>query len=83
MFLIADPESEEQDPRGGPRVAFQIIPSAIAAPKPATKWQYVVAALLVFLSIGSAVQLGFIANISQLPKLCDCISVCLSLRKLT
>ena len=66
--MTADPETDEEDTRGGPRVAFLIMPAIFARPKPTPKWQYIFAAVLVALTLGSGLQLGLLANIARLPK---------------
>ncbi|KAL3140257.1 hypothetical protein ABBQ38_004528 [Trebouxia sp. C0009 RCD-2024] len=68
VFLVPDPDSEEDDPKGGPRVAFQVIPSIVANPRPTLRWQYAAAAVLFGLTLLSATQLGLLANVSKLPK---------------
>lgn len=68
VFLIEEPNAQEPDPRGGPRVAFQVIPSAQARPEPTTGWQSLFAGLLLLLAFGTCVQLGMLANVSKLPK---------------
>ncbi len=68
VFMTADPETDEEDTRGGPRVAFLIMPAIFARPKPTPKWQYIFAAVLVALTLGSGLQLGLLANIARLPK---------------
>ena len=68
--MTADPETDEEDTRGGPRVAFLIMPAIFARPKPTPKWQYIFAAVLVALTLGSGLQLGLLANIARLPKVC-------------
>lgn len=50
------------------RVAFQIIPSIVANPRPTLRWQYAAAAVLFGLTLLSATQLGLLANVSKLPK---------------
>ena len=68
VMRVADPEAEEDDPRGGPRIAFQIVPAAAARPAPAPGWQGLAAAALLLLTLGTAAQLGLAANVSHLPK---------------
>lgn len=68
VFLVPDPDSEEEDPKGGPRVAFQVIPNIVAQPKPILQWQYAAATVLFGLTLLSATQLGLLANVSKLPK---------------
>jgi hypothetical protein len=68
VMMVADPEAEEDDPRGGPRIAFQVVPAAAARPAPAPGWQGLAAAALLLLTLGTAAQLGLAANVSHLPK---------------
>ncbi|KAK9809927.1 hypothetical protein WJX72_001870 [[Myrmecia] bisecta] len=68
VLMIEDPEAEEEDPRGGPRIAFQILPAEAAQPNPTAAWQILVAGVLLILTVGSATQLGLTANVSKLPK---------------
>lgn len=68
VLLVEDPDAEEEDARGGPRVAFQIMPRAAVEPAPAPGWQNAAAAVLFLFTIGSCLQLGLAANVSQLPK---------------
>ncbi|DBA95954.1 TPA: hypothetical protein ACH3X1_001475 [Trebouxia sp. C0004] len=68
VFLVPDPDSEEADPKGGPRVAFQVLPNIVAQPKPIVRWQYAAATALFGLTLLSATQLGLLANVSKLPK---------------
>ena len=67
-MLVSDPEAEEEDPRGGPRIAFQIVPGAAVRPAPAPAWQGLAAGVLLLLTLGTAAQLGLVANVSKLPK---------------
>ncbi|CAL8466800.1 g6336 [Coccomyxa elongata] len=68
VLLVEDPDAEEEDARGGPRVAFQIMPRAAVEPAPAPGWQNAAAAVLFLFTIGSCLQLGLAANVSLLPK---------------
>ncbi|KAK9822249.1 hypothetical protein WJX81_006259 [Elliptochloris bilobata] len=68
VMLVPDPEAEEDDPRGGPRIAFQIVPAAAVRPEPSPAWQGLVASVLLLLTLGTAAQLGLVANVSKLPK---------------
>ena len=54
-------------PRPEPRIAFQIVTAAAAAPPSAPGWQPLAAAVLAVLSAGTSIQLGMAANISRLP----------------
>lgn len=68
VLLVEDPDAEEEDARGGPRIAFQIMPRAAVEPAPAPGWQSAAAAVLFLFTIGSSLQLGLAANVSLLPK---------------
>lgn len=67
-IMVTDPEAEDEDPRGGPRVAFQITSSAIIQPAKTSGWQWGLAFVLGVLTIATAFQLGLVANVSMLPK---------------
>ena len=69
-IMVTDPEAEDEDPRGGPRVAFQIASSAIIQPAKTSSWQWGLAFVLGVLTIATAFQLGLVANVSMLPKVC-------------
>ena len=56
-----------QPTRPEPRIAFQIVTAAAAAPPAAPGWQPLAAAILAALTAGSSIQLGMAANISRLP----------------
>lgn len=74
-FMLEEPLSEEGpggdsaiDSKYGPRVSFLIVPSDRAGPSPQTAgWQYLLALVLMGLTVGSAVQLGLVAEVSRLP----------------
>ena len=65
----AEPGAEGGDGDGpaAPRVAFQVVTAAAAAPPAAPGWQPLASAVLAALSAGSAVQLGMAANVARLP----------------
>lgn len=67
-IMVADPEAEDEDPRGGPRVAFQIAASDAIQPRESRNWQRALAAILGLFTLATALQLGLTANISVLPK---------------
>ena len=69
-IMVTDPEAEDEDPRGGPRVAFQIASSSIIQPAKTSSWQWGLAFVLGVLTIATAFQLGLVANVSMLPKVC-------------
>ena len=66
--MVTDPQAEEEDPRGGPRVAFQIADAQELRPADAQGWQRGLAVVLGVLTLATALQLGLTANISKLPK---------------
>ncbi|WOK91748.1 hypothetical protein Cni_G00439 [Canna indica] len=67
LFMVEEPNSEEPDPRGGPRVSFGLLRKEVSEPGPTTLWQYVIALLLFVLTIGSCVELGIASQINSLP----------------
>ncbi|PIA59873.1 hypothetical protein AQUCO_00400622v1 [Aquilegia coerulea] len=67
LFMVEEPNSEELDPRGGPRVSFGLLRKEVSEPGPTTLWQYVIALLLFFFTIGSSVELGIASQINRLP----------------
>ncbi|KAE8678215.1 putative zinc metalloprotease EGY1 [Hibiscus syriacus] len=67
LFMVEEPDSEAPDPRGGPRVSFGLLSKEVSEPGPTTLWQYVIAILLFFLTIGSSVELGIVSQINRLP----------------
>ncbi|KAE8699227.1 putative zinc metalloprotease EGY1 [Hibiscus syriacus] len=67
LFMVEEPDSEAPDPRGGPRVSFGLLRKEVSEPGPTTLWQYVIAILLFFLTIGSSVELGIASQINRLP----------------
>jgi len=74
-FMLEEPPGEDGpsgdvaiDSKYGPRVSFLIVPSDRAGPSPGTAgWQYLLALALMGLTVGSAVQLGLVAEVSKLP----------------
>jgi hypothetical protein len=68
VLLLEDPDAEEEDARGGPRVAFQVMPTAAVQPAPAPAWQSVAAGVLFLFTAATSLQLGLAANVSLLPK---------------
>ncbi|XP_035840862.1 probable zinc metalloprotease EGY1, chloroplastic isoform X3 [Helianthus annuus] len=74
LFMVEEPNSENPDPRGGPRVSFGMLRKEVSEPGPTTLWQYVIAVLLFVLTIGSSVELGIASQI-QMPlnhQICNC-----------
>lgn len=67
LFMVEEPNSEEPDPRGGPRVSFGLLRKEVSEPGPTSLWQYVIALLLFLLTIGSSVELGIASQINRLP----------------
>ena len=53
----------------GPRVSFLVVPADRAGPSEETGfWQYLIALALIGFTVGSAVQLGLVAEVSRLPE---------------
>ncbi|KAK9079257.1 hypothetical protein SSX86_000927 [Deinandra increscens subsp. villosa] len=67
LFMVEEPNSEDPDPRGGPRVSFGMLRKEVSEPGQTTLWQYVIALLLFVLTIGSSVELGIASQINRLP----------------
>ncbi|XP_057787079.1 probable zinc metalloprotease EGY1, chloroplastic [Salvia miltiorrhiza] len=67
LFMVEEPNSEEEDPRGGPRVSFGMLRKEVSEPGQTTLWQYVIAFLLFLFTIGSSVELGIASQVSRLP----------------
>nr|GLL24435.1 probable zinc metalloprotease EGY1, chloroplastic isoform X1 [Ipomoea trifida] len=67
LFMVEEPNSEGEDPRGGPRVSFGMLRKEVSEPSPTTLWQYVIALILFLLTIGSSVELGIASQINRLP----------------
>ncbi|KAK4431978.1 putative zinc metalloprotease EGY1, chloroplastic [Sesamum alatum] len=67
LFMVEEPNSEGEDPRGGPRVSFGLLRKEVSEPEQTTLWQYVIALLLFLLTIGSSVELGIASQINRLP----------------
>ncbi|KAM5550407.1 hypothetical protein ABKV19_027526 [Rosa sericea] len=67
LFMVEEPNSEDLDPRGGPRVSFGLLRKEVSEPGSTTLWQYVIALLLFLLTIGSSVELGIASQINRLP----------------
>lgn len=64
LFMVEEPNAEEDDPRGGPRVSFVLLRKEVSDPGPTTLWQYVVAAILFTLTAGSCLELGIASQAS-------------------
>ncbi|GFP82056.1 probable zinc metalloprotease egy1 chloroplastic [Phtheirospermum japonicum] len=67
LFMVEEPNSEGEDPRGGPRVSFGMLRKEVSEPGQTTLWQYMIAFLLFILTIGSSVELGIASQINRLP----------------
>ncbi|XP_058105819.1 probable zinc metalloprotease EGY1, chloroplastic isoform X2 [Magnolia sinica] len=67
LFMVEEPNSEEPDPRGGPRLSFGLLRKEVSEPGPTTLWQYVIALLLFVFTIGSCVELGIASQLNRLP----------------
>lgn len=63
LFMVEEPNSEGEDPRGGPRVSFGLLRKEVSEPDQTTLWQYVIALLLFLLTIGSSVELGIASQV--------------------
>jgi len=74
LFAVEEPNAEEEDPRGGPRVSFVLLRKEVSDPGPTTLWQYVVAAILFTLTAGSCLELGIASQASFLEMHNACIS---------
>ena len=68
VLMREDPEAEEQDVRGGPRIAFEILPSAVVQMSEPPRWQRIAAGALLLFTAATALQIGLAANVSRLPK---------------
>lgn len=66
LFMLEEPESDSYDPRGGPRVSFGLALKEVFEPKETTLWEYVIASLLFFLTIGTSVELGIASQVGWL-----------------
>ncbi|XP_051150515.1 probable zinc metalloprotease EGY1, chloroplastic [Andrographis paniculata] len=67
LFMVEEPNSEGEDPRGGPRVSFGLLRKEVSEPGQTTLWQYVIAFILFLLTIGSSVELGIASQLNRLP----------------
>ncbi|OVA16433.1 Peptidase M50 [Macleaya cordata] len=68
LFMVEEPNAEDLDPRGGPRVSFGLLRKEVSEPGPTSLWQYVIALLLFVLTSGSCVELGIASQqINRLP----------------
>ena len=65
LFMVEEPNAEEEDPRGGPRVSFVLLRKEVSDPGPTTLWQYVISAILFTLSVGSCLELGIASQASS------------------
>lgn len=68
VLMREDPEVEEPDARGGPRIAFEILPSAVVQMSEPPRWQRFAAGALLLFTAATALQIGLAANVSRLPK---------------
>lgn len=67
LFMVEEPNSEEPDPRGGPRVSFVLLRKEASEPKTTTLWQFVIAFVLFVITAGSCLELGIATQLSKLP----------------
>lgn len=63
LFMVEEPNSEGDDPRGGPRVSFGLLRKEVSEPGPTTLWQYVISLLLFLLTMFSCVELGIASKV--------------------
>lgn len=63
LFMVEEPNSEGEDPRGGPRVSFGMLRKEVLEPGQTSLWQYVIAFLLFLFTIGSSVELGIASQV--------------------
>lgn len=64
LFMVEEPNAEDEDPRGGPRVSFVLLRREVSASGPTTLWQYVIAGVLLSLTAGSCLELGIASQVS-------------------
>ena len=82
VLMREDPEAEEQDARGGPRIAFEIMPSAVVQTPEPPGWQRFAAGVLLLFTAATALQIGLVANVSRLPKVLITPIRCCPIQKL-
>ncbi|CAK0755578.1 hypothetical protein CVIRNUC_002385 [Coccomyxa viridis] len=68
VLMREDPEAEEQDARGGPRIAFEVMPTAVVQSPEPPGWQRIAAGALLLFTAATTLQIGLAANVSRLPK---------------
>ena len=78
IFMLEEPDAlwpnspgpgESVSNTRGPRVSFLVVPADRAGPSEETGfWQYLIALALIGFTVGSAVQLGLVAEVSRLPE---------------
>jgi hypothetical protein len=68
LFMVEEPNSEELDPRGGPRVSFVLLRKEVSEPKSTTLWQFVIAFILFFITAGSCLELGIASQVQTLAQ---------------
>ncbi|CAL6297932.1 unnamed protein product [Bathycoccus prasinos] len=78
IFMLEEPDALSPNSPGpgesvsntrGPRVSFLVVPADRAGPSEETGfWQYLIALALIGFTVGSAVQLGLVAEVSRLPE---------------
>ena len=78
IFMLEEPDALSPNSPGpgesvsntrGPRVSFLVVPADKAGPAEETGvWQYLIALALIGFTVGSAVQLGLVAEVSRLPE---------------
>ena len=78
VLMREDPEAEEQDARGGPRIAFEVMPTAVVQPPEPPGWQRIAAGALLLFTAATTLQIGLAANVSRLPKVLLWLWICWS-----
>ena len=68
VLMREDPEAEEQDARGQPRIAFELMPTSVVETPEPPGWQRFAAGVLLLFTAATALQIGLVANVSRLPK---------------
>ena len=68
LLMVEDPDADEEDSRGGPRVAFLLLQASAAQPLDYTRLQASVAVLLAAASLFTCLFVGISAEISLVPK---------------
>lgn len=67
LFMVEEPNAEEGDGRGGPRVSFVLLRKEVSLGSPTKVWQYIIAFVLGIVTAGACLELGLASQISRLP----------------